>query len=101
MPTIAIFCGIIVQIYGRDREMVALIETILDKSSDKDYKPIILLVEGTSTGDGRLMRVGAVPGMGFVIPFAGGSETRPAGPDAGLRGARCPGGGRSDPLALP
>ena len=25
----------------------------------------------------------------------GGSETRPAGPDAGLRGARCPGGGRS------
>ncbi len=33
--------------------------------------------------------------MGFVTPFAGGSETRPAGPDAGLRGARCPGGGRS------
>jgi hypothetical protein len=41
------------------------------------------------------MRAGAVPGMGFVTPFAGGSETRPAGPDAGLRGARCPGGERS------
>jgi hypothetical protein len=40
------------------------------------------------------MRAGAVPGMGFVTSFRGGSETRPAGHDAGLPGAGCPGGGR-------
>ena len=58
-----------------------------------ELKEIILLVEGTSTGDGRLMRAGAVPGMGFVTSFRGGSETRPAGHDAGLPGAGCPGRG--------
>src|SRR5579863_3577631 len=40
------------------------------------------------------MRAGAVPGMGLVTPFAGGSETRPAGHDAGLPGAGCPGSAR-------
>ena len=42
------------------------------------------------------MRAGAVPRMGFVTSFRGGSETRPACHDAGLPGAGCPGGGRSD-----
>ena len=51
----------------------------------------ISLDQGTSTGDGRLMRAGAVPGMGLVTPSAGGSETRPACHDAGLPGAGCPG----------
>ena len=53
----------------------------------------ISLDQGTSTGDGRLMRARAVPGMGLVTPSAGGSETRPAGHDAGLPGAGCPGSG--------
>jgi hypothetical protein len=39
------------------------------------------------------MRAGAVPGMGFVTSFRGGSETRPACHDAGLPGAGCPGRG--------
>jgi hypothetical protein len=34
-----------------------------------------------------------VPGMGLVTSSAGGSETRPAGHDAGLPGAGCPGRG--------
>ncbi len=58
-----------------------------------ELKEIILLDQGTSTGDGRLMRAGAVPGMGLVSLSAGGSETRPAGHDAGLPGAGCPGRG--------
>jgi hypothetical protein len=36
----------------------------------------------------------AVPGRGFAKLRSGGSETRPAGHDAGLPGAGCPGGGR-------
>ena len=38
--------------------------------------------------------------MGLVTSFRGGSETRPAGPDAGLRGARCPGRGKSVGAAM-
>ena len=52
----------------------------LDNICDKEYKPLYpARSKGTSTGDGRLMRAGAVPGMRLVTSSAGGSETRPAG----------------------
>src|ERR1700691_263879 len=73
--------------------MMAPVAKIYCHVSRDELKRPISLDQGTSTGDGRLMRAGAVPGMGFVTSSAGGSETRPAGHDAGLPGAGCPGSG--------
>jgi hypothetical protein len=75
---------------GRWRRLAEFLES----SPRAELKEPISLVRGTSTGDGRLMRAGAVPGMGLVTSSAGGSETRPAGLDAGLPGAGCPGSAR-------
>src|SRR5579883_1919754 len=54
---------------------------------------VVPLGKGRQPVDGRLMRAGAVPGTGLVTLFRGGSEPRPAGHDAGLPGAGCPGSG--------
>ena len=62
----------------------------LDKLSPRQIQEIHPARPGTSTGDGRLMRAGAVPGMGLVTSSRAVRKlARPA--NAGLPGAGCPG----------